>query len=172
MRYYKIDRTTVTGQKFNGIDKRLIHCHDKAVGLIEEMLVDGVEIVNYRLADNCVSGGIGSVFIDGFTPSYMKRVKGTRNEYLPSPKTTQGRLLDKKIKELPVVTISDLNSCIDIPVDAMIGSIGYNSTNPQYALILIYKKWNITPPSECIEIEETEFTSMKQNIECEMIKVE
>lgn len=151
---FKTKRTSKTGLKFSKIEKKIKICFEE-----EKKLLDEIGVKQYRKGYWTAFGGISSLVFDKDMkiPGYMKKIR--HEEYMPKKNIKEGIALDKKIKELPVVSKGELNACIGFK-ENMLKTIGFESSNPEYFLFSVNEDWGIKIPKDCKEITTTEYNKL------------
>lgn len=153
--YYKTLRTSDTGIKFSVIETRANECREACKTIANELGITG-----WRSGFWSVFGGISScIFPDNIIPDGKVWKKNKDGEYMPKANSKVGKELIKRFKELPRVTIQELNSCIGFN-EAMLCTIGFSCINDQYVGFVIGEDWGITVPSDCEEVTITEFKTL------------
>lgn len=150
---FKTLRTSETGKKFESVEQRKNICFNKAKEIVEEVNAD-----QWRGCAWTAFGGISALlFADGVQmPEYFKKDKFG---CMPKMNTTKGKELHVRIKELPTVSILDLNMCIGYN-ERMKRTIGCDFSNKEYILFAIGDDWNIEIPSDCEEITVSEYKAL------------
>lgn len=146
--FFKIKKTSKTGKKFLNIQNEMIRCYKKAQDLVIEL---GGESWNHGHFN--VSGGISAIkFRPKFKSSNYKVIKIEDDVlHFPKSQTKGGREILKKIEELPVVQIRDLNEIMNIK--ELLSNIGFKDRG-DYFLVDCPGNWVFTPPTDAKKITE------------------
>ncbi len=78
---------------------------------------------------------------------------------MPKLNSKVGKEIKKRFKEMPVISIDELNQCIGFN-GAPFKTIGFAQKNKEYFGFIIDKDWKIKVPKDCEEVTETKYNSL------------
>lgn len=154
--YYITKKTSATGCKFQAIFEK----YDIAFSA-QKALSKKYGFEEWRHAYWVIYGGISSVRkIKDLDTKVWKKVTEVDNEsYSPKKSSKLGKIIHEDFKNLPVITIEELNNCIGFE-EKMFKSIGVAFNNESYVGFITDEKWNITVPKDCEEVTLTKYNEL------------
>jgi hypothetical protein len=158
--YFKIPKSSPTGQKLTALLDRMRAANDQAQKLIESF-----GAVQFRPGYWAIGGGVSSIIFPEGKPEKSERKhwkKGAQNgEYLPAERTPQGKEMTAQIEALPRVLRGDLNSILGYKHLWNVVGIQWNHGG-NYFLVNYRENWEYDAPADAIELTHSEWKVLSQ----------
>lgn len=160
--YYKILKSSPTGQQLAAICERMTEANDRALKLVESF---GAE--TFRPGHWTIGGGISSIIFPEGKPekSELKHWKtgAQKGEYLPSERTQKGKQMGQLIEALPRVFRNELNQIVGYSHKWNVVGILWNKGR-DYFLISFMEHWEYSVTPDCIEITHSEYKELGKKL--------
>ncbi len=164
--YYKIPKSSPTGQQLTALHARMTEANQRAQSLIESF-----GAIEFRPGFWTVAGGISSIIFPEGKPEKAELKhwkKGAKDgEYLPSQRTPKARQMAALVEALPRVVRLELNAIVGYKHQWNVVGIGWGKDSDHYALDLM-EKWDVKAPDDCIEITCSEWKALTTKNESEV----
>lgn len=153
--YYKTSKESETGKKFTELERRGDVCYQALKAFLDKY---GFE--QYRPSRISHIGGISSCInpLQPLDRKLWRKAGYGINEWMPKLNTKEGKAIMAEIEALPIVDIDELNEVVGYQGNGFKSSnIGFSPKDKSFYGFILSDKWNITPPSDCIEITASEY---------------
>lgn len=156
--FYKIPKSSSTGQKLMALRERMIAANQAAYELVQSL---GAE--SFRPGQYTVAGGVLSIiFPEGHKFGPDKNVwkeSEVPGEYLPNERSKKGKLIADLIEALPRVLRKELNTLVGYDHEWNVIGIQWCSTE-DYILMNLKESFVAKVPEDCEEISEAEWAEL------------
>lgn len=151
--YFKTLRTSETGKKFTAIIEKI-----SVTNQASKEFAKKYDVKAWRPDGFAAFGGIATVMLNNPPDKKLWKLrKGKTDEYVPNYKTNEGKIVEKELTGVPVVSRHELNMCIGFEADFK--SIGFNNSD-KYFGYTTNDEWNVPVPDDCTEITRTEYLKL------------
>lgn len=154
---FKTKRNSGTGKKFTALLKKIEEGQIIASNLSKEL-----GYCKWRTSNWNPFGGVSSVVFkdkEKVDKSIWKNVNASDNEWLPRLNTKLGKVINEKLKSVPVISNDELNKCANFKGDPF-QRIGVSFINKEYIGFIIKENWEYKAPKDCEEITVTEWNKL------------
>lgn len=149
--YYKVNKNSITGRKIQELDLKRHNC----LKMVNEF------ILKVGASEACINrfaafGGCEVLIFDNDPDSKeFRRIREIKNGYLPKLSCNRGKELDREMRSLPIVTISELNMCLGIY--NIFTPIEYWSLSKDFYGIIVPFQFKYQLPADCTQINQQAF---------------
>lgn len=161
--YYITKTNSETGKKFQSILDRSKECL-----MAQKEMAKKYKIKQWRKSRSSVAGGFSSVIFEdnkNVDRHLWRNVYNTSDEWMPKRNSKAAKAIDDEFDAMPVVTLQELNDCVDPNFKYWKGNIGFNGSNAKNKLYFGFKTNEsfhegdcvITIPDDCQEVTSIEY---------------
>jgi hypothetical protein len=161
--YYKVPKSSPTGERLTALQERMKAANDAAMELIKSI---GAE--TFRYGHWTIAGGVSSIIFPAGKPEkselkHWKRGK-LKGEYMPSERTKQGKELIAKLRSLPRVDRNDLNNIVGYHDKFNVCGIMWNR-EMDYYLVEFMENWKYEVPADGEELTRSQYVELSKKLE-------